>query len=282
MSKNILNKDYGFSPSDFSFLILSCDKFSDMWEPFRFSFHKYWKDCPFQANLLSNLINFQDSVISNMKVGEDISWSANLIFALENTPQKFVILWLDDVFFKDKVPTLELLDDLKWFYENDIDYLRLRSTEIRLFNVAQGYEKLSVNDPYRTSIFATVWNKSVLQDILVKEENAWQFEFRGSIRSKIYNKFYSLKKSRFKYIHAVEKGVWIRSAVKWAKNNNLSLDLNYRNQISIFKNILIEISRVKGYFINTLPVDFRSKVLKIAQKVYVTFGLRGKDYYSNK
>ena len=37
--------------SDSAILILSCDKFSDLWKPFFDLFWKYWPDCPYNVYL---------------------------------------------------------------------------------------------------------------------------------------------------------------------------------------------------------------------------------------
>ena len=281
MLKVIAKSEQKFTVSDFAILILSCDKFYDVWNPLTYSFHRYWADCPFDIYLMSNFKVFEDSLIKNIRVGRDLSWSANLLNALENLPHKYIILWLDDVFLADKVTTLDVIGDLEWFYKNEIEYLRLRNTDVRLFRGNQGYERIKEDAPYRTSIFATVWNKDVLSKILIKEENAWQFELRGSIRSKKYNHFYSVRHSRFKYIHGVQKGVWIRTAVKWIKKNNLMIDFQYRKQSGELEHFFMTISKCKGFLINSLPVQFRGSILKFVQKLYLATGIRNKKYYKN-
>lgn len=267
--------------AEFAVLILSCDKFHDVWKPLVFSFGKYWGDCPFQIYLLSNFKVLEDAKIKIINVGEDASWSQNLINALEKIPQKNVILWLDDVFIIEKVFTIRILGDARWFIHNQLDYLRLRNTDFRLIQSSKQYIPINEDDPYRASIFATIWRKEVLSDLLVKEENPWQFELRGSLRSKKYKHFYSVTHSRFRYLHAIEKGVWIRTAVKWIKDNNLSINLEYRKQYGVVDHILMTNARVKGYFINFLPQKLRGVILKLARSFYLRMGLRDEKYYRN-
>jgi len=279
---NNMDKHEGdFSASEFAIIILSCDKFHDVWMPLIFSFKKYWGDCPFEIFILSNYKKVVDPNIKNIYVGEDISWSQNLINALDKIPHKNVILWLDDVFITDDVCTNRILNDAKWFFDNEIDYLRLRSTDSRLMASPKSYENIKEDAPYRTSIFATIWRKEVLSNLIVKDENPWQFELRGSERSKKYKRFYSVKSTRIRYIHAVEKGIWIRTAVKWIKNNNLPIDLEYRRQFSLTEHIFMTLAKLKGFFINILPSKSRGSILKLARSFYLWTGLRDETHYKN-
>lgn len=40
-------------------LIVSCDKYSDLWDPFLRAFDRYWPDCPFTVSLLSSHIHLE-------------------------------------------------------------------------------------------------------------------------------------------------------------------------------------------------------------------------------
>lgn len=281
MPNNVGGREECFSVSEFALIILSCDKFHDVWGPLVYSFERYWSDCPFQIFLLNNHKKIKDNKIKNISVGEDISWSQNLMNALKEIPHKNVILWLDDVFIIDDVCTDRIIDDVKWFFDNEVDYLRLRSTDFPLVANRKGYVNIKEGVPYRTSIFASVWRKEVLRNLLVKDENPWQFELRGTERSGKYMKFFSVKRTRISYIHAIEKGIWIRAAVKWIKNNNLPIDLDYRRQFSVTEHISMTISKGKGFFINILPSNSRGVILKLARSFYLWSGLRDEKYYKN-
>ena len=63
-------------------IIPSCDKYSDLWHTFFFFFHKYWQDCPYPIYLMTNNLSYEDQRIITLKIGEDVSWSANLKKAL--------------------------------------------------------------------------------------------------------------------------------------------------------------------------------------------------------
>ena len=49
----INNNDKNYIKNKFAILIVSCDKYSDLWDPFFKLFFKFWPDCPFNIYLLS-------------------------------------------------------------------------------------------------------------------------------------------------------------------------------------------------------------------------------------
>lgn len=62
----------------FAILIVSCDKYSDLWNPFFKSFFRFWPDCPFDIYLLSNYKSIDMPQVNSLLIDEDISWSDNL------------------------------------------------------------------------------------------------------------------------------------------------------------------------------------------------------------
>jgi len=263
-------------------VILSCDKYFDTWEKVLYSFDKYWGHSKYPIYITTNNKKVKHGKIICLNIGDDISWSSNLQLALNKINEKYVILWLDDVFLNNYVSQEYIEKDINWFLLNDIDYLRLRNDGFKLNRNKDKYECISNDDPYRNSIFCTLWKKNVLQDVLVADENAWQFEFRGSIRSMKYKKYYTVSTTRFNYLHAIEKGIWMRKAVKWIYKNDLNVDLSYRSHMSIKNTIYYNLACVKGFLLNCMTPKYKKMILLNAQKIYLRLGLRQEDYYSNK
>jgi len=65
-----------------SFLISSCDSFSDCWKPYYHGLHKYWPDCPYNVLIVTNFKDSGDPSVKAIKVGEDKWWSHNTLQAL--------------------------------------------------------------------------------------------------------------------------------------------------------------------------------------------------------
>ena len=99
-------------------VVISCDKFSDLWNSYFKLFWQNWDDCPFQVYLLSNKLKFEHSKVFSIQVGEDISWSDNLRSLLGNIKEEIVLLLLEDAFIIDKVNNIKMLNMIDYFYKN--------------------------------------------------------------------------------------------------------------------------------------------------------------------
>ena len=90
------------SKSNIELLVVSCDNYSDVWPIFFRNFFNYWNDCPLKINLLSNNKSFNHTQVNNINVGEDISWSDNLLKGIKELNNDYILVILDDLFFKKK------------------------------------------------------------------------------------------------------------------------------------------------------------------------------------
>jgi hypothetical protein len=79
--KNTMNKN------DTALLVISCDKYADLWEPFLYFFNKNWPDCPLDKYFIANEKSVPDPHFKTIQLKDDISWSDNLIKALNQLQQ---------------------------------------------------------------------------------------------------------------------------------------------------------------------------------------------------
>ena len=86
--------------------------------------------------------------------------------------------------------------------------------------------KISKNASYRASTVFSIWDKNILKKLLLKSENAWQFEIFGSIRSSTFDGFYSSNIYLVKYLNLVIKGQIRPSAEKII--NQKDFDRSYK------------------------------------------------------
>ena len=85
---------------DTCILILSCDKYNDLWGPFFTLFWQYWPDHSFKVYLGSNLLVYNDPRVKTIDIGEDNNWSHGLLKILELIDTPYIILMLEDFFPK--------------------------------------------------------------------------------------------------------------------------------------------------------------------------------------
>src|SRR3989338_3266453 len=75
--------------TDTSVLVVSCDKYQDIWKPFFTLFFRYWHDCPYPIYLGSNQRIYADQRVKTIAVGDDKDWSSGFRKMLEQIPQPY-------------------------------------------------------------------------------------------------------------------------------------------------------------------------------------------------
>lgn len=199
---------------DLSLLVLSCDKYKDLWDVFAHYFRTNWPDCPFPVYLLTNEETHQADGIVSLQTGADVGWSDSVIRALAKLQSKYVLFLMDDTFLHVPFQTSVVLDALEFLERAGGTCVKLRPLPFPLQGVPGevSYGRLSADTPYRNGLFMSIWNRPCLLGYLKKGESAWQFETLASSRTEADKGFYAVRQDHFKFIHAIIKGRWIRSS----------------------------------------------------------------------
>src|ERR1700712_4408185 len=77
-------------------LVISCDNYRDLWKPFFNLLWRNWPDNPFPVYLGSIRSEYPDPRVTTLTAGEDISWSRNLRWFLEQLQTEYVLTLFDD------------------------------------------------------------------------------------------------------------------------------------------------------------------------------------------
>ena len=91
--------------SKIAFVVVSCDKYKDMWDPFFYYLSKNWPDINMNIYLVTNKIKYHcDNVnVTTILTGEDISYSDNLKLALKSIKEENIFLWIEDLFLHKRI-----------------------------------------------------------------------------------------------------------------------------------------------------------------------------------
>lgn len=228
--------------NDCSLLVLSCDKYRDLWDPFFKLLKNNWGDCPFDIYLVTeaevfNCDYLDVKTITNQKNGQ---WSRRLLEALKRIDSKYILFMLDDFFIKNKVDEAYIFQCLEWMEEDNkiacfsfVPSLWKDKNEMK-------YKKF-VERPngsyYRVNCQAGVWNKKVLMDLIKPYEDAWDFEWRASCRSnKTDYRFFALKKHTpwiidYNYDNGgggIHRGKWSHGVESVFAQNGIDVDFSIR------------------------------------------------------
>lgn len=195
--------------------VSSCDAYSDLWTPFFTLFHAHWPDCPFEIFLGTNLREWRSGQVRVVRSGDDLSWADSFRAQLRQIPHEYVLILLEDFFFRRHVKTSDVVGCLERLIRLDghVVYLtprpRARGRQSDL-----GLASVSLDQPYRLSLQSAIWRRETLLKLLAPGESAWQFELNGTQRSRQFETgFYSARANVIPYRgllvhHVVERGKW--------------------------------------------------------------------------
>jgi len=179
----------------------TCDKYEPLWKGFFTLFKKYWSG--FSGDIVLNTeeksFAFEGlSIIRPVAKNTDCSWSQRILNSLDTVNTPYVIMILDDFYFKSEVDTA-VIERCVTRMDSD--------KNIMMFSFAPQpepnkpdpdsdiFERRGRFATYRVNAQINLWRVSYLKKILRSYENPWQFELSGSFRSSLYGgKMYSLKK----------------------------------------------------------------------------------------
>ncbi len=247
-------------------LILSCDKYYELWDFVTFSYSKYWPECSMNKFILTNYKKYNTNDFTSIEVGSDISWSSNLLIALKILQNDYdrVLLSFDDLLLKFEINNNDFVKFHDLFIQYNMDCLKF--IKHHGFNRSK-FGEVSLIDQnvlYRTTCVFSLWKINVLEKILDKKENAWEFEKNGTKRSGLFYRFYTVNRSFFLYDNVVIAGKVHR---KFVRDVNFS-SFEYLEMMSlpIYLKFLLKLIFF-SIFVNTLPYRLQLILLRIIKKL---------------
>ncbi|MGZ3900045.1 MAG: hypothetical protein ACXVP4_07355 [Bacteroidia bacterium] len=252
-------------------LVLSCDKYADVWKPFFAFFDKYWPDCPYPVYLGTNYKEFFHPLVTQVFSNKKSTWSEELDIILRQLPGKYVLIILEDYFIYEPVNNDEINRILNSMESMDAGYTMLGAFP-KKYDELWPHSPLTLNpelglikkgSKYRVCLQTAIWNKDILLKLLNPLENPWQFEIEASKRSnQLPNPFLCVLANPSKrivhgpityYCTALSAGKWMRGAVNLCRKENISIDLSVRPVESIGEELR------RKYYI-ALPITLRKFV----------------------
>jgi hypothetical protein len=220
-------------PGKLAVLVLSCDKYSDLWKPFFTLFFKYWDDCPFEIYLCTNEKVYPDDRVTSINTGEDVAWTSTVKKCLEQINSEFVLLLQEDFLFRSKVDTERIYKYFGFMKKYNAGCLRLYPSPLPegVIPAEKEIGEILPGSSFRVSLQSAIWEKEEFAKLLVDGENPWEFEHYGSIRSNDSEKIYlSLKKNDLMdyFSTAVIGGIWLRNAVYLCRKEGIAIDYQAR------------------------------------------------------
>lgn len=259
-------------------LILSCDKYSDIWQPFFDFLFKHWSDCPYPIFLGTNEKIFHHPRVSTINSGPGRDWSNDTLEILKQISERNVIVLLEDYFIYAH-PDQRLLDRaIDVLAKKNATFMRISCFPSDHFQDyayddmdGQAEFVLTREDArYRVNLQAGIWNREKFIKLIVPGESPWAFERQATARSKA-NKDVCLgirETKGLRYVHgpipylctALSRGVWMRDAIDLCKEHNIDLNTGSRPVETV-----AEFRKRKMY--HSMPYGFRKYWDYIASKL---------------
>lgn len=256
--------------NNLSILILSCDKYSDLWNPFFSEFFQKWPDCPYDIYLGSNQKKFKHEKVKTLFSGEDRDWSSSLRNIIKQIPSENILIILEDFFLTKKINSQNFNKYFNYLNKNKFNHCHLFSKpkpDKILKNRIGVYEK---GMPYRSTVLG-IWNKKYLEKLLLDGENPWNFEIMGSYRTSFDDGFYCLPDGIFDFINCIEKGKWFKEAVEYCKENKIEIDLSKREVLKSGNFLKSKIQILIVRFVTLFSWKKRLKLMNILRKIFFTY-----------
>ncbi|MFC4161772.1 hypothetical protein [Chitinimonas lacunae] len=227
--------------NDFAILILSCDKYADLWRPFLEQWRRRFPDNPYPVYFGSNQVPCEEPGVLPLLSGPDRDWSSSFRAILRQVPARKVFVLLEDLLVATPIKQDEFAHCVRFMLERDAHHLKYwnqikadRPTDDPLF------AEFARGAPYRATV-AAFWDRDYLLQLLLDGENPWNFEIMGSYRTAYSDGFYGMTRPLFEFVNLVEKGSWIPASLDWAKREGVALELERRPVLAGRRGLLAQL-----------------------------------------
>lgn len=217
--------------SDTAFLVISCERYSQAWDPFFTLLFRYWPECPYKIYLCSDTGRYEHARVENIEIGRDLGWAKNFRYALEQIPASRIILTLEDFLPSAPWDNLKIRKLVRHAHEYDAACLRFFPIPgpTSGWYACDALGTIGASDPYRISTMNAIWKKQILLDIVKEDMSAWQFELEGSRMAALRTEpFLSWRRDAAAimpyFCTAITKGVWEPQAIELLKREKIATD----------------------------------------------------------
>lgn len=228
-------------------LVLSCDKYADLFEPFYYCMEKYWPNHPEIIYSTESIVNpHYKTICKNYPNNE---WTRRIYDTIKDWDDEYIITLCDDVFIRKPVNNdrLNYLYDVVKKLDNfcSLTFISERRNHPNI-NIKElsDYKNVGIKtrDTWKNSVNATIWNRKNLLKALTgtknKHTDIWKFESDPD-RFYDFNYYSSINGDwpinwgrEFGGSHiALQKGKWTRECVDFFNSENYEIDFSKRGII---------------------------------------------------
>ena len=254
---------------ELAIIVYSCWKNADMWPIFGRLFQKYWQNCKYELILVTDRkLNDSYDILFDKIISIDGSWYEMIQMAIREADSEYVMLMMDDYLLCDYVDEGIIDRSIKDAERYKVANIRFEKSDLLLdkkeYPVDSKYEVYTPGKAYSLTTQVGIWNAECLMEYMKPEWSAWDFERIGSLTVRdTKHVLLGTKEYAFPYVEGVRKGKWMKQGIEVCKRNDIVLDFNKRNKLSITGNNLISL-KTRIYNINpTLMLRLYNTICKL-------------------
>lgn len=261
------------SSKDLAILVLSCDKYSDLWDDFFNLKDLYWPDCPYHTFLATDSKQYVREGVDTIHFGNIKTWSICAQKALAKIDYPYVALFLEDAFIYKKIDSSIILEDFKLFKEYKLDFLTLeRDYKTPTNSISPHVWRTDKHRKWGIDTSAAIWRKDFFIKQLQKNDcSAWEFEVNlckealseNGLKGNIY--YDDRKPFNISPVEIVRLGKLTPDGIRFFKKLGYNIDVSRREVMSEFRMIFYNI---KGKLARSF---FRKPIKKIAKFIGIEF-----------
>jgi hypothetical protein len=224
---------------DTPLLVVSCDRYADLWQPFFQLFHLRWPSCPFPVFLGTNHKSYADPNVTTIAIGDDESWASGLRRMLEELQTDYVIMFLEDFLLTGPVDGSRIKRMVALARDEELGCLRLVSElpladpPTRALAARDDVGEITKGTLNRVTAQVAIWRVETLMKLLIPGATAWEFEMVGSLLSeRLPDPFWGVWEGAVRYEQVVEKGKWKPEGLRICADAGVDIDLGARDVFS--------------------------------------------------
>lgn len=206
-------------------LILSCDKFSDLWDGHIKLLEQNWPDRDMETYIVTDAPSDKKYPrVQIINAGADVEWSDRLAYALKQVKTDYVFITLDDYFLIKKVENAGIVDLINMMKEENIDYIRLfpRPKGATMDELPQYRNVYWINTRYDYSVnlYSGIWTKNFIESTVRSPRNAWKYEVSLHLRAEEYGaKCVVSNRKDYVILDVVRKGKLLHKSAAYFKKH---------------------------------------------------------------
>lgn len=238
------------SSLEYSVIISTCDKFSDLWDIYFELFFKNWHDHPAKVYLVTDAPTDQYyEGVEIVAAGEGTEITERLRKVFETIDTKYLLFTLDDYFLTQHIDNSKIDTAFSYMDDEAVDYVRLygASKYYLLKERAQesakypGFFLRDISEGnYKVNLYAGLWRTDFMKKTLGDTPlNAWQYEVSLTQKARDLKARCALSNNReFPILDVIRKGKLLHRADRVLRENGYVLTtrekIAYSTEFSIW------------------------------------------------